>query len=192
MKLNELQPKAGSVKARMRVGRGIGSGKGKTSGKGQKGQKSRSGVAIKGFEGGQMPLARRLPKFGFSNVKFTTNYVELSLGRLQKAIDDKKIDAKAEINEDILIESGVIRRKRDGIKLLASGELKTKVDLKISKATKGALEAVEKAGGKISIIEKIIAPVKKRGEKAAAPKGEKKASGRPKKTAAKAKAKAKK
>lgn len=191
MKLNELQPKEGSVKNRIRVGRGIGSGKGKTSGKGVKGQKARSGVAIDGFEGGQMPLARRLPKFGFNNTKFATNYVELSLGRLQKAIDDKKIDAKKEISEDVLIAAGVIRRKRDGIKLLASGELTAKVDLVISKATKGAEDAVKKAGGSVSIIDKSVAPVKKRGEKAAAPKAEKKAPGRPKK-AAKAEAKAKK
>lgn len=167
MKLNELQPQEGSVKKRIRVGRGIGSGKGKTSGKGQKGQKSRSGVAIAGFEGGQMPLDRRLPKFGFSNVQFRTNYVELNLDRLQRAIDAKKIDIKKEVSEDSLVEAGVIRRKLDGVKLIGSGTLKDKVELKISKATKGALEAVEKAGGKISIIDKTVAPVKKRGEKKA-------------------------
>ncbi|MAE50319.1 MAG: 50S ribosomal protein L15 [Micavibrio sp.] len=168
MKLNELQPKAGSVKGRMRVGRGIGSGKGKTSGSGQKGQKSRSGVAIKGFEGGQMPLARRLPKFGFSNKKFSTNLVELTLERLQRAIDTKKLDAKKEITEDMLVDAGVISRKRDGVKLLASGALKDKVNLKITKATAGATQAVEKAGGKVTLIEKVVAPVKKRGEKEAA------------------------
>jgi large subunit ribosomal protein L15 len=167
MKLNELQPKDGSVKKAIRVGRGIGSGKGKTSGKGQKGQKSRSGVAINGFEGGQMPLDRRLPKFGFSNKMFTTNYAELNLDRLQRAIDAKKIDTKKEVSEDALIEAGVIRRKLDGIKLIGSGTLKDKVELNISKATKGALEAVEKAGGKITIIDKSVAPVKKRGEKKA-------------------------
>lgn len=167
MKLNELQPQEGSVKKRIRVGRGIGSGKGKTSGKGQKGQKSRSGVAIEGFEGGQMPLHRRLPKFGFSNVKFRTNYVELNLDRLQRAIDAKKIDTKKEVSEDSLVEAGVIRRKLDGVKLIGSGSLKDKVELKISKATQGALDAVEKAGGKISLIEKVVAPVKKRGEKKA-------------------------
>lgn len=170
MKLNELQPQAGSTKARMRVGRGIGSGKGKTSGKGQKGQKSRSGVAIKGFEGGQMPLARRLPKFGFSNTMFTKNYTELTLGHLQAAIESKKIDAKKEIDEDTLVKAGVVRRKQDGIKLLTKGELKDKVNLKITKATKTAQAAVEKAGGKIEFIEKVVAPVKKRGEKAAAKK----------------------
>ncbi|MFN3701666.1 MAG: 50S ribosomal protein L15 [Alphaproteobacteria bacterium] len=168
MKLNELQPKEGSAKKRMRVGRGIGSGKGKTSGRGQKGQKARSGVAIKGFEGGQMPLDRRLPKFGFSNKKFTTEYAELTLAKLQKAIDDKKIDVKNEVTEDILVASGVVRRKRDGIKLLASGTLSAKVNLNLSKVTKAAGEAVEKAGGKVTIIDKSVAPVKKRGEKAVA------------------------
>ena len=170
MKLNELAPKAGSTKNRMRVGRGIGSGKGKTSGSGQKGQKSRSGVAIKGFEGGQMPLARRLPKFGFSNTKFATNLSELTLGRLQAAIDSKKIDAKKEITEDVLVKAGVVSRKKDGIKLLASGELKDKVMLNITKVSKNAQDAVEKAGGKITLIEKVVAPVKKRGEKEAAKK----------------------
>ncbi len=165
MKLNELKPQEGSTKARMRVGRGIGSGKGKTSGSGQKGQKSRSGVAIKGFEGGQMPLYQRLPKFGFSNVKFATKYSELTLVRLQHAIDMKQIDAKKQIDEDTLVAARVVRRKLDGIKILATGELKAKVNLKVSKVTKGALEAIEKAGGKVELIEKIVAPVKKRGEK---------------------------
>jgi large subunit ribosomal protein L15 len=165
MKLNELSPKKGSVKARTRVGRGIGSGKGKTSGHGQKGQKSRSGVAIKGFEGGQMPLYRRLPKRGFNN-PFGKKIVEISLGRLQKAIDAKMLDPKKLIDEDILVASKVIRRKRDGVRLLANGELKTKVELKITGASKAAREAVEKAGGKVEFIVKEVAPVKKRGQKA--------------------------
>ena len=164
MKLNEIKPKAGSVKSRTIVGRGIGSGKGKTCGSGQKGQKSRSGVAINGFEGGQMPIYRRLPKMGFSNVKFTTNYAELSLGKLQDAIDAKKIDTKKAVDEDALVAAGVISRKRDGVKLLGTGELKTKVDLKITKASKGAQAAVEKAGGKIELIVNEVAPVAKRGE----------------------------
>ncbi|MFP4313616.1 MAG: 50S ribosomal protein L15 [Alphaproteobacteria bacterium] len=168
MKLNELAPKAGSNKSAMRVGRGIGSGKGKTCGSGQKGQKSRSGVAIKGFEGGQMPLDRRLPKFGFNNTQFATNMVELTLGRLQTAIDNKKIDIKKDVDEDALVAAGVVRRKRDGIKLIATGELKDKVNLTLTKTTKGAEEAVKKAGGQITLIEKTVAPVKKRGEKAAA------------------------
>lgn len=173
MKLNELKPNAGSNKKKLVVGRGIGSGKGKTCGVGQKGQKSRSGVAIKGFEGGQMPLYKRLPKIGFRNTAFRVNLSELTLGKLQAAIDAKKIDAKKALDEDALVAAGVVRRKRDGIKLLASGTLKAKVELKITKATKSAQEAVEKAGGKIEFINKDVAPVKKRGEKKAdAPKKE--------------------
>lgn len=165
MKLNELKPKEGSVKDRTRVGRGIGSGKGKTCGSGQKGQKSRSGVAIKGFEGGQMPLYQRLPKFGFNNTKFATNLAELTLVQLQHAIDTKKIDAKKEINEDTLVEAGVVRRKLDGIKVLATGELSAKVNLKVTKISKGALAAVEKAGGKVELIERKVAPIKGRADK---------------------------
>lgn len=164
MKLNELTHNNGAKKNATRVGRGIGSGKGKTCGVGQKGQKSRSGVAIKGFEGGQMPLYQRLPKFGFSNVKFATNYAELTTGRLQEAIDTKKVDAKKALDEDALVAAGVIRRKRDGVKLLAKGELKAKVELTITKASKGAAEAVEKAGGKITLIEKTVAPVVRKKE----------------------------
>jgi large subunit ribosomal protein L15 len=159
MKLNTLQPKEGSTKARTRVGRGIGSGKGKTSGVGQKGQKSRKGVAIKGFEGGQMPLERRLPKFGFNNKKFATQLVEVSLGKLQDAIDAKKLDAKKTIDEAALVAAGLIRRVKDGVKLLGSGELKTKVDLKITKASASAQAAVEKAGGKIDFIVRDVKPV---------------------------------
>ena len=165
MKLNELKPKEGSVKDRTRVGRGIGSGKGKTCGSGQKGQKSRSGVAIKGFEGGQMPLYQRLPKFGFNNTKFATNLAELTLVQLQHAIDAKKIDAKKEIDEDTLVKAGVVRRKLDGIKVLATGELNAKVNLKVTKISKGALAAVEKAGGKVELIERKVAPIKGREDK---------------------------
>jgi len=178
MKLNGLKPKEGSNKSRTRVGRGIGSGKGKTSGVGQKGQKSRSGVAIKGFEGGQMPLYQRLPKFGFSNARFATKYAELTLVQLQYAIDEKKLDAKKTIDEDALVACGIVRRKLDGIKVLATGELKSKVDLKVSKISKGAQEQVEKAGGKVELIVREVAPVKKRGEKAAEAKP-KKATKRP-------------
>ncbi len=165
MKVNELKPKEGSVKDRTRVGRGIGSGKGKTCGSGQKGQKSRSGVAIKGFEGGQMPLYQRLPKFGFNNTKFATNLAELTLVQLQHAIDTKKIDAKKEIDEDTLVKAGVVRRKLDGIKVLATGELNAKVNLKVTKISKGALAAVEKAGGKVELIERKVAPIKGREDK---------------------------
>jgi large subunit ribosomal protein L15 len=157
MKLNEIKPKIGSTTSRKRVGRGIGSGKGKTCGVGVKGQKARSGVAIKGFEGGQMPLYMRLPKVGFNNTKFRINLAEITLGKLQEAIDNKQIDAKKQIDEAVLVS--------DGIKLLSKGELKTKVDLKITKASKTAQAAVEKAGGKVEFIVREIAPVKKRGEK---------------------------
>lgn len=151
MKLNELKPKEGSVKGRTRVGRGIGSGKGKTSAKGQKGQKSRSGVAIKGFEGGQMPLYRRLPKRGFKKYN-QSQYAELNLAKLQEFIDAKKIDVKGTVDEDALVKSGVIRRKKDGVRLLGNGKLTSKVTLKITGATKTAQEAVEKAGGKVDLI----------------------------------------
>lgn len=150
MKLNELKPREGSVKNRTRVGRGIGSGKGKTCGVGVKGQKSRSGVAIKGFEGGQMPLDRRLPKSGFTNI-FRKEYTELSLERLQQAIDKKMIDASKPIDEALLVAAGVVRRSKHGIKLLAKGELKSKVTLKISKASAKATEAVKSAGGSVEV-----------------------------------------
>ncbi len=165
MKLNELKPQEGSKKDRTRVGRGIGSGKGKTCGSGQKGQKSRSGVAIKGFEGGQMPLYQRLPKFGFNNKKFATDLAEVTLVKLQHAIDTKQIDAKKPIDEDMLVKAGVARRNKGGVKLIATGELKAKVELKITKASKAAQAAVEKAGGKIEFLDKTPKPVKKRGEK---------------------------
>ena len=153
MKLNELKPKEGSVTERTRVGRGIGSGKGKTCGRGHKGQKSRSGVAIKGFEGGQMPLFQRMPKRGFNN-PFGKSYTPICPGRLQEAIDKKMIDAKKPIDENALLAGKVIRRKKDGVKLLGGGELKTKIDLKITGgATKSAVKAVEKAGGKVEIVE---------------------------------------
>ena len=161
MKLNEMKPQAGSNKKRMIVGRGIGSGKGKTCGVGQKGQKSRSGVAIKGFEGGQMPLDRRLPKFGFSNNAFARKLVNVSLGRLQDAVDTKKLDAKKPVTEDLLVETGVIRRKKDGVKLLATGELKAGLTLQITGASKAAVEAVEKAGGKVEITYAPTAPLEK-------------------------------
>ena len=162
MKLNELAPKPGSKKKRLHVGRGIGCGKGKTAGRGVKGQKARTGVSgVRGFEGGQTPLYRRLPKLGFSNEAFRTNLVEINLGQLQDAIDAKKIDAKKLIDEDALVASGILSRKRDGVKLLGNGELKTKVDLKITKASKSAQAAVEKAGGKIEFIVREVAPVKR-------------------------------
>lgn len=165
MKLNELKPQEGSTKNRIRVGRGIGSGKGKTSGSGVKGQKARSGVAIGGFEGGQMPLYQRLPKVGFNNKKFETKYAELTLRKLQEALDSKKLDAKKPIDEAMLVAAGVVRSNCEGVKLLSKGELTAKVELKIAKASKTAQEAVEKAGGKIEFVVRAVAPVKKRGEK---------------------------
>ena len=165
MKLNALKPKEGSVKKRKIVGRGIGSGKGKTCGVGQKGQKSRSGVAIKGFEGGQMPLLKRLPKVGFRNTAFATQMAELNLGKLQAAIDAKQIDAKGTLDEDALVKAGVVRRKRDGVKLLGQGELKSKVTLKVTKASKSAVAAVEKAGGKVEFIVRDVKPVERKAAK---------------------------
>jgi large subunit ribosomal protein L15 len=150
MKLNELSPKEGSTKDKMRVGRGIGSGKGKTSGRGVKGQKARTGVSVKGFEGGQTPLYRRMPKTGFTNIH-AKNFVTVSLARIQTAIDNKKLDAKLLIDEDLLVKSGVVRRKRDGIRLLANGEIKTKINVKVSGASASAKAAVEKAGGSVEV-----------------------------------------
>ncbi|WP_282606943.1 50S ribosomal protein L15 [Pelagibius sp. Alg239-R121] len=150
MKLNQLSDNAGARKDAKRVGRGIGSGTGKTSGAGHKGQKARSGVAIKGFEGGQMPLHRRLPKRGFNNI-FKKDFVAVNIGRLQAAIDAGKLDAKSEINAESLKASGVVTNPRDGIRLLASGELKTKVNIAVAGASKAAIAAVEKAGGSVTV-----------------------------------------
>jgi len=150
MRLNELRDNDGSTKNRFRVGRGIGSGKGKTGGRGVKGQKSRSGVAIKGFEGGQMPLHMRLPKRGF-NKPNRKAWAEINLGRIQKAIDAGQIDAKKPIDADVLRAAGLVRRELDGIRLLAKGELKTKVEITVAGASKPAIEAVEKAGGKVNL-----------------------------------------
>ena len=150
MKLNELQDNDGARKERMRVGRGIGSGKGKTAGAGHKGQKARSGVAIKGFEGGQMPIYRRLPKRGFTSLN-RKDYQVLNLGRLQTAIDAKKLDAKKPITVELLVETGVVGKVVDGVRLLAKGELTSKVDITVTGASKGAVEAVEKAGGKVTV-----------------------------------------
>ena len=150
MKLNEIRDNSGARRPRKRVGRGIGSGKGKTSGRGQKGQKSRSGVSLLGFEGGQMPLYRRLPKRGFHNI-FRKNYRVLNLGRLQTAIDAGKIDPKQPITEEALVAAGLIKTRRDGIRILAKGEITASVTLQVSGASKAAVEAVEKAGGSISV-----------------------------------------
>jgi large subunit ribosomal protein L15 len=151
MKLNEIADNPGSRKARMRVGRGIGSGKGKTAGRGVKGQKARTGVAIKGFEGGQMPLHRRLPKRGFNNI-FAKNFNEVGLGRVQEAIDAGKLDAKASVTAEALKAAGVIKRVKDGVRLLSNGELKAAITFELAGASKSAVSAVEKAGGSVKIV----------------------------------------
>ena len=156
MKLSDIADNAGSRKKRMRVGRGIGSGKGKQAGRGGKGQTARTGVRIKGFEGGQMPLHRRLPKRGFNNV-FRVEYAEINLDRLQDAIDAKTIDAGAVINAESLVKSGVVRRAKAGVRLLGRGEIKAKVNIEVHGASKAAVAAVEKAGGTV----KILATAKK-------------------------------
>jgi len=158
MKLNELKGKHGATKKRMRVGRGIGSGKGKTSGKGGKGQTARTGVALAGFEGGQTPLYRRLPKRGFKSYNRKT-FAEINLSTLQTAIDAGTLDNKKTIDEDALLAAKVIRRKVDGVRLLAKGALKAKVMLKVTGASEAAKAAVEKAGGSLEIITITRAPV---------------------------------
>jgi large subunit ribosomal protein L15 len=152
MKLHELSGRAGSRKVRKRIGRGIGSGKGKTGGRGGKGQTARSGVRIKGFEGGQMPLHRRLPKRGFRNTKFALKLNEISLGRLQEAIDAGKLDTAGKIDAETLVKAGILRRAKDGVRLLGSGELKAKISVSVYGASKSAVAAVEKAGGTVEIL----------------------------------------
>lgn len=149
-KLNELAPREGSTKGRMRVGRGPGSGKGKTSGRGVKGQKSRTGVAIAGFEGGQMPLHMRMPKRGFNN-PFAKDIVEVNLWRIEQAIAAGKLDAKSPIDADVLVKAGVLRRSKDGVKLLGKGELKSKLNLTVYSASASARQAVEAAGGQLTV-----------------------------------------
>ncbi|WP_368345512.1 50S ribosomal protein L15 [Pelagovum sp. HNIBRBA483] len=155
MKLNELRDNEGATKKRMRIGRGPGSGKGKMGGRGIKGQKSRSGVAIKGYEGGQMPLYQRLPKRGF-NKPNRLKFAIVNLGLIQKFIDAKKLDA-ANITEDSLVESGLVRRKLDGIRVLAKGELTAKANITVTGASKGAIEVVEKAGGSVTVTTAVAA-----------------------------------
>jgi large subunit ribosomal protein L15 len=162
MKLHELTARPGSRKVRKRIGRGIGSGKGKTGGRGGKGQTARSGVRIKGFEGGQMPLHRRLPKRGFKNM-FARKLNEVNLGRIQTAIDAGMLDAGAKIDVAALLKAGIIRRVKDGVRLLGSGEIKAKVALAVYGASKSAVAAVEKAGGSVE----ILAPKPQMSEQAA-------------------------
>jgi large subunit ribosomal protein L15 len=165
MKLNEISDNAGSRKARMRIGRGIGSGKGKTGGRGGKGQTARTGVRIKGFEGGQMPLHRRLPKRGFNNI-FAIELNEVNLGRVQEALDKGKLDGKDVVDAEALVRAGVVRRAKHGVRLLGKGEIKAAVQFEVYGASRSAVEAVEKAGGSV----KILAPqksVEQDGDKAA-------------------------
>ena len=196
MKLNEIRDNEGAHKKRMRVGRGPGSGKGKTAGRGVKGQKSRSGVAIGGFEGGQMPLYMRMPKRGFNNPN-ALKLAEVNLWRLQEAIDAKKLDIKGEIKGDALVAAGVIRRVKDGVRILGTGEIKSKLNLVVWSASAGAIKAIEAAGGtvvqeRIAAEAKAAARVEKRNAakgKAPAPKAPQgdanKVSARAKRTAAK-------
>jgi large subunit ribosomal protein L15 len=163
MKLQDLSGRPGARKKRLRVGRGIGSGMGKTGGRGGKGQTARSGVRIKGFEGGQMPLHRRLPKRGFRNTAFAKKLNEVNLGRIQAAIDAKLLDPAAKIDAAALVKAGLLRRAKDGVRLLGSGEIKTKVTLSVYGASKSAVAAVEKAGGSVE----ILAPKAETSEKAA-------------------------
>ena len=156
MKLNELSDNEGATHSKKRLGRGIGSGSGKTAGRGVKGQKARSGVAINGFEGGQMPIYRRLPKRGFNNI-FAKSFNIVSLRRIQAAVDAKKLDAKATVDAEALIKAGVIRRVKDGVRLLADGDLKAKLSFDIAGASKAAIEKVEKAGGSVKLPQKAEA-----------------------------------
>ena len=153
MKLTDLRDNPGARKSRMRVGRGIGSGKGKTAGRGQKGQKSRSGVAVKGFEGGQMPLHMRLPKRGFNN-PFGKDYAQVNIGMVQKFIDAGKLDAGGLIDHEVLKAAGLARSSKHGVRLLGKGEITSKASFKVAGASKGAIEAVEKAGGSVEVIAK--------------------------------------
>jgi large subunit ribosomal protein L15 len=165
MKLNDIRDNPGARKSRVRVGRGIGSGLGKTGGRGQKGQKSRSGVSIWGFEGGQMPLHMRIPKRGFNN-PFAKDYAEVNLGSIQKLIDAGKLDIKTAIDHAALKAAGVARGGKDGVRLLGKGAFSAKLDFIVAGASKGAREAVEKAGGSVEVIEVVSAS-----EKAAVKKG---------------------
>ena len=153
MKLNDIRDNDGARKGRMRVGRGIGSGKGKTAGRGQKGAKARSGVSVNGFEGGQMPLHMRIPKRGFNNI-FAKDYAEVNVGMIQKMIDAKKLDTKGTLDHDALKAAGLARGGKDGVRLLGKGELTSKLTFKVAGASKGAIEAVEKAGGKVEVIDR--------------------------------------
>ena len=165
MKLQELSDRPGARKKRVRIGRGIGSGSGKTGGRGGKGQTARSGVRIKGFEGGQMPLHRRLPKRGFRNTPFALRLNEVNLGRIQAAIEAGRLDPAAPIDAAALVKAGVIRRERDGVRLLGQGELKAKLDITCHSATATAKAAIGAAGGKLTLTRVEAAPAPEKAEK---------------------------
>lgn len=152
MKLNELKDNPGARKTKIRVGRGIGSGKGKTSGKGHKGAKARSGVAVNGFEGGQMPIYRRLPKRGFHNPT-AKDYAIVNVGRIQEALDDGRLAKDVPLSVELLLAAGLVSKSRDGVRLLAKGELSAKIEITVAGASAAAVAAVEKAGGKVTLIE---------------------------------------
>ncbi|MES0156636.1 50S ribosomal protein L15 [Mesorhizobium sp. M0018] len=156
MKLNDLRDKDGATHSKKRLGRGIGSGSGKTAGRGVKGQKARSGVAVNGFEGGQMPLYRRLPKRGFNNI-FAKSFTVVSLARIQAALDAKKLDAKTVVTAEALVAAGVIRRVKDGVRILSDGDIKAKLAFDVAGASKAAIEKIEKAGGSVKVPEKAAA-----------------------------------
>jgi len=163
MKLNEIRNNEGAHKRKAKVGRGSSSGLGKTSGRGVKGAKARTGTKVYGFEGGQMPLHMRMPKRGFNNI-FATDFAEVNLGRLQKAIDDKKIDIKQKITGETLRKAGIVSKNRDGIRLLGKGEITAKLDIEVAGASKSAVEAVEKAGGTITTTFKKAVHMDKHGK----------------------------
>src|ERR1700761_4220619 len=163
MKLNEIRNNPGSHKRKLKVGRGSSSGLGKTSGRGVKGAKARTGNAVYGFEGGQMPLHMRVPKRGFNNI-FANDFSEVNIGRLQKAIDDKRLDGSAKITEEVLRKAGLAHKSRDGIRLLGKGEIKAKLDIEVAGASSGAREAVEKAGGTVTTTFKKKVYLNKKGE----------------------------
>ena len=170
--LNQISEKPGARRNRKRIGRGMGSGTGKTSGKGHKGQKARSGVSLLGFEGGQMPLYRRLPKRGFKNI-FRKSYRVVNLGRLQQEIDAGKLDPSAPITEKSLQESGIVKTLRDGVRVLANGDIKAKIQLEVTGASKAAVSAIESAGGSIVIaVPAVVAPKAKDKAKAKAKAGD--------------------
>jgi len=163
MKLNEIRNNPGARKRKAKVGRGSSSGLGKTSGRGVKGAKARTGNAVYGFEGGQMPLHMRMPKRGFNNI-FAKDFAEVNLGRIQKAIDNKKLDAAAKVDTEALRKAGLVSKARDGVRLLGKGEIKAKLEIEVAGASKGAVAAVEKAGGKVTVTYKKKTYMNKKGE----------------------------